>query len=56
MLPFSLRPLGCTLAVAFFVSRPAPAAEENATPTTAYVDNESGWLVVWAAENGGKSG
>jgi anti-sigma factor RsiW len=44
------------LAVAFFVSRPAPAADENATPTIAYVDNESGWLVVWAAENGGKSG
>ncbi|MBL9217772.1 MAG: zf-HC2 domain-containing protein [Opitutaceae bacterium] len=44
------------LAVAFFVTRPAPAADENATPTIAYVDNESGWLVVWAAENGGKSG
>ncbi len=44
------------LAVAFFVSRPAPATDENATPTIAYVDNESGWLVVWAAENSAKNG
>lgn len=44
-----------TLAVAFFVSRPAPAAEENATPTIAYVDHESGWLVVWATEGDAKT-
>jgi anti-sigma factor RsiW len=41
------------LAVALFVSRPvAPTAapEEAADATIAYVDSDSGWLVVWAAD------
>ena len=38
------------LVFAFFVSRPAPAPVEDVTVSTiAYVDQESGWLVVWAA-------
>jgi hypothetical protein len=41
------------LAVAFFVSRPTPPAatpEEAPAATVAYVDGDSGWLVVWSAE------
>ncbi len=43
------------LAVAFFVSRPAPVSDESTTSTIAYVDNESGWLVVWTAESDAKT-
>jgi hypothetical protein len=42
-------------ALAFFLSRPVPVPEE-ATDTIAYVDKESGWLVVWTAESGAKNG
>lgn len=45
------------LAIAFFVSRPTPPAvtpESAAAATIAYVDQESGWLVVWAAEGDAK--
>lgn len=41
------------LAVAFFVSKPAaPAASPEETPSAsiAYVDGDSGWLVVWSPE------
>lgn len=43
------------LALAFFVSRPAPVSED-ATDTIAYVDKESGWLVVWTANADTKNG
>lgn len=55
------------LAIAFFVSRPAapPAAgvqvarqtvsDDNPAPTIAYVDKESGWLVVWATDSAAKT-
>lgn len=44
------------LAIGFFVFRPAvPVPTEDATVSTiAYVDQESGWLVVWAADPGAK--
>lgn len=43
------------LAIAFLVSRPSappPPADEAPAATIAYVDNDSGWLVVWAADAG----
>src|SRR5262245_16941028 len=45
------------LAVAFFVSRPAPpvASPEDAPETIAYVDKDSGWLVVWSTDTGAKT-
>lgn len=44
------------LAFAFIINRPAPPSDDTPDATIAYVDKDSGWLVVWAAENGGKSG
>lgn len=38
------------LAIGFFVFRQAPPSEDAAAATIAYVDKESGWLVVWATE------
>jgi anti-sigma factor RsiW len=44
------------LAFAFFLTRPAPpSADAPAVPTIAYVDQESGWLVVWSAEGDAKT-
>lgn len=43
------------LALAFFLSRPVAGPEES-TDTIAYVDKESGWLVVWTAEDTAKNG
>jgi anti-sigma factor RsiW len=52
------------LAIAFFVTRPAapqPASAQVAehagsTPSTmAYVDQDSGWLVVWSTDSDAKS-
>jgi anti-sigma factor RsiW len=43
------------LAFAFFVNRPAPPIAETPDSTVAYVDQESGWLVVWAAEGDAKT-
>lgn len=46
------------LAFAFFVSRPAaPTTPSDDAPaaTIAYVDKDSGWLVVWAADAGAKT-
>lgn len=51
------------IAIAFFVEVPVPPSPEIAradfvettdtnTSTMVYVDKESGWLVVWAADNG----
>ena len=44
------------LALAFLITRPPTASPEEATATIAYVDKESGWLVVWTAESGGNNG
>jgi anti-sigma factor RsiW len=44
------------LALTFFVSRPTPTvAPEEAPATIAYVDSDSGWLVVWAADADAKT-
>ena len=44
------------IAIAFFITRPAtsPALAETTATTIAYVDKDSGWLVVWAAESDAK--
>jgi anti-sigma factor RsiW len=38
------------LAAAFFVSRPVPSPQPAEAAPVAYVDGDSGWLVVWAAD------
>lgn len=48
------------IAIAFFVSRPASpqaaaGSDESNGTTIAYVDKDSGWLVVWAVEGDTKS-
>ena len=47
-------PLAAAAAVAFafFLTKPAPVAPPEAAPAAsiAYVDSDSGWLVVWSPE------
>lgn len=60
-------PLAAAAALAFVMYRPAPTAHDDgftsahadfveagnpAASTVVYVDNDSGWLVVWAADAG----
>lgn len=44
------------LVVAFFVTRPTPPPADAPAPNIAYVDQESGWLVVWATDADAKAG
>ncbi|MBI2812717.1 MAG: zf-HC2 domain-containing protein [Opitutae bacterium] len=45
------------ITIAFFVTRPgaSPAPTETTATTIAYVDKDSGWLVVWAAQSATKT-
>jgi len=44
------------LAIGFFITRPAvsPAPTETTSTAIAYVDKDSGWLIVWATESENK--